>query len=331
MVGREFYVSDNVGVCLELKDDVEGIAQATEILCAGGTVALPSETVYGLGADATNAFAVQKIFSAKNRPTGHPLIIHVENINSARIFSNDFNVVAETLASTFWPGPLTLLVRRSNKVIDEITGGRETVALRVPAHETFQKVLHAFSQVGSGAIAAPSANKYGSVSPTTAQHVLSDMGNLIDAVLDGGNCVVGIESTIVDCTVNPPAILRQGAITLELVNSALRPTGIVATEEFTGESRAPGMKLSHYAPLATVKLFENREALSSYEKQCVSNKSSFATILGSEDRELYARELYSSLRDADALQPKEILVLLPEPIGIGVAIRDRLFKAAAPH
>ena len=192
-------------------------------------------------------------------------------------------------------------------------------------------MLHAFSQVGSGAIAAPSANKYGSVSPTTAQHVLSDMGNLIDAVLDGGNCVVGIESTIVDCTVNPPAILRQGAITLELVNSALRHTGTVATEEFTGESRAPGMKLSHYAPVATVKLFENKDALASYEEQCVLNELSFASILGHEDRELYARNLYSLLREADALQPKEILVLLPEPIDIGVAIRDRLFKAAAPH
>lgn len=331
MVGREFYVSEEQRKCLQLIDNAQGIAQATEILCAGGTVALPSETVYGLGADATNALAVQKIFSAKNRPNGHPLIIHVENVNSARIFSDDFNVVAETLATTFWPGPLTLLVKRSSKVIDEISGGRETVALRVPAHETFQKVLHAFSQVGSGAIAAPSANKYGSVSPTTAQHVLSDMGNLIDAVLDGGNCVVGIESTIVDCTVNPPAILRQGAITLELVNSALRHTGIVATEEFTGESRAPGMKLSHYAPLATVKLFENSDALSSYEEKCALSKVPFVKILGHEDRELYARELYSLLRDADALQPKEILVLLPEPIDIGVAIRDRLFKAAAPH
>lgn len=331
MVRREFYVSKEQRKCLQLTDNAKGIGQATEILSAGGTVALPSETVYGLGADATNPLAVHKIFSAKNRPTGHPLIIHVENIKSARFFSDDFNVVAETLASTFWPGPLTLLVKRSSKVIDDVTGGRETVALRVPAHETFQKVLHAFSHVGSGAIAAPSANKYGSVSPTTAQHVLSDMGDLIDAVLDGGNCVVGIESTIVDCTVNPPAILRQGAITLELVNSALRHTGIVATEDFTGESRAPGMKLSHYAPLATVKLFENKNALSLYEEQCVLNKVSFATILGHEIQELYARELYSSLRDADALQPEEILVLLPEPTDIGVAIRDRLFKAAAPH
>jgi L-threonylcarbamoyladenylate synthase len=331
MVGREFFVSDNVAVCLELIDDGEGIAQATEILRAGGTVALPSETVYGLGADATNASAVSKIFTAKNRPASHPLIIHIESLESARSFSSDFNVVAETLGSSFWPGPLTLLVKRSSKVIDEITGGRETVALRVPAHETFQKVLHAFSQVGSGAIAAPSANKYGSVSPTTAQHVLSDMGNHIDAVLDGGNSVVGIESTIVDCTVNPPAILRQGAITLELVNSALRHTGTVATEEFTGESRAPGMKLSHYAPLASVKLFENKVALSSYEEHCALNKISFVTILGREDREIYARELYSMLRDADASQPTEILVLLPEPSDIGVAIRDRLFKAAAPR
>lgn len=331
MVGREFYVSKNVGVCLELKDDIEGIAQATEILCAGGTVALPSETVYGLGADATNAIAVGKIFSAKNRPTGHPLIIHVKDINSARSFSNDFNIVAETLASSFWPGPLTLLVNRSSKVMNEITGGRETVALRVPAHETFQRVLHAFSQVGSGAVAAPSANKYGSVSPTTAQHVQNDMGNLINAVLDGGSCIVGIESTIVDCTVDPPAILRQGAITLDLINAALRPTGIVATEEFTGESRAPGMKLSHYAPVATVKLFENRDALSLYEEECVKTQASFVSILGHEDRELYARELYSLLRDADVLGPQEILVLLPEPIDIGIAIRDRLFKAAAPH
>ena len=317
--------------CLQLKSNESDIAKANEILVAGGLVALPSETVYGLGADATNTSAVLSIFAAKQRPVGHPLIVHVANIVTARTFSCDFNKVAETLGAAFWPGPLTLLVNRSNRVIDEITGGRETVALRVPAHETFQLVLTAFSQTGSGAIAAPSANLYGSVSPTTAQHVFDDMGNLIDAVVDGGHCAVGIESTIVDCTVSPPVILRQGAVTLEMVNSALKPIGVVAAEEFDGDSRAPGMKLSHYAPRAMVKLFESEESLSTYAGQCIANAVTCVSITGNNDRELYARELYSLIREADALHPQEILVLLPASIDIGVAIRDRLFKAAAPH
>lgn len=331
MARRELFVSGAPRRCLELQNSSTHIAKAVEILCEGGLVALPSETVYGLGADATSEVAVRKIFAAKQRPAGHPLIIHVADIETARTFSNDFNEVAETLGSTFWPGPLTLLVKRSTKVIDEITGGRETVALRVPAHKTFRTVLTAFSQNGSGAIAAPSANLYGSVSPTTAQHVLSDMGNLIDAVLDGGHCVVGIESTIVDCTVDPPVILRQGAVTLALVNTALEPIGVAAAEELNGDSRAPGMKISHYAPRAVVKLFENMESLSTYSKQCDVSAIPYVSITGNADRELYARELYSLIRDADALHPQEILVLLPESIDIGVAIRDRLFKAAAPH
>jgi len=324
-------VNDETRQCLQLQNSVTDIAKAVEILSSGGLVAVPSETVYGLGADATNSSAVQKIFTAKQRPVGHPLIVHVANIESARSFSSDFNEVAETLGSTFWPGPLTLLVKRSIKVIDEITGGRETVALRVPAHETFQKILTAFSRISSGAIAAPSANLYGSVSPTTAQHVLSDMGYLIDAIIDGGQCAVGIESTIVDCTVNPPTILRQGAITLELVNEALTPTGVIATEEINGDSRAPGMKLSHYAPRANVKLFETKDSLFAYANQCDVNKVPYVSITGHEDQKLYARDLYSLLRDADALQPHEMLVLLPESTDIGIAIRDRLFKAAAPH
>jgi L-threonylcarbamoyladenylate synthase len=328
---KRIFVNDETRQCLQLQNSVTDIAKAVEILSSGGLVAVPSETVYGLGADATNSSAVQKIFTAKQRPVGHPLIVHVANIESARSFSSDFNEVAETLGSAFWPGPLTLLVKRSIKVIDEITGGRETVALRVPAHETFQKVLAAFSRISSGAIAAPSANLYGSVSPTTAQHVLSDMGYLIDAVIDGGQCAVGIESTIVDCTVNPPTILRQGAITLELVNEALTPTGVIATEEINGDSRAPGMKLSHYAPRANVKLFETKDSLFAYANQCDVNKVPYVSITGHEDQKLYARDLYSLLRDADALQPHEILVLLPESTDIGIAIRDRLFKAAAPH
>jgi L-threonylcarbamoyladenylate synthase len=331
MAGREFFVNGVSRSCLQLNDNESDVAKAVKILVAGGLVALPSETVYGLGADATNTSAVLSIFAAKRRPVGHPLIVHVANIETARTFSCDFNEVAETLGAAFWPGPLTLLVNRSHRVIDEITGGRETVALRVPAHEIFQLVLTAFSQTGSGAIAAPSANLYGSVSPTTAQHVFGDMGELIDAVVDGGHCAVGIESTIVDCTVNPPAILRQGAVTLEMVNSALKPIGVVAAEEFDGDSRAPGMKLSHYAPRAMVKLFESEESLSIYARQCEENAVTCVSITGNDDRELYARELYSLIREADALHPQEILVLLPASIDIGVAIRDRLFKAAAPH
>jgi len=331
MARREFFVNGDSRKCLQLQNNMTDVASAVKILVAGGLVALPSETVYGLGADATNSSAVLKIFAAKQRPVGHPLIVHLANMEIARTFSSDFNEVAETLGATFWPGPLTLLVNRSHKVIDEITGGRETVALRVPAHETFQLVLTAFSQTGSGAIAAPSANLYGSVSPTTAQHVFDDMGNLIDAVVDGGHCAVGIESTIVDCTVNPPVILRQGAVTLEMVNSALKPIGVVAAEEFDGDSRAPGMKLSHYAPRAMVKLFESEESLSIYARQCEENAVKCVSITGNVNRELYARELYSLIREADALRPQEILVLLPESIDIGVAIRDRLFKAAAPH
>jgi len=317
--------------CLQLFDNPKDVAQCVQILQNGGLVALPSETVYGLGADATNPQAVRRVFEAKKRPTGHPLIIHVANIEDARKFSSDFNNVAEILGSTFWPGPLTLLVKRSNRVIDEITGGRETVALRVPSHTLFQKVLAYFSDVGSGAIAAPSANLYGSVSPTTSQHVSGDLGDRIDAILDGGPCGVGIESTIVDCSVTPPVVLRQGAITLKNLNDVLAAIGVVVSDQVTGDSRAPGMQISHYSPSAEVKLFENLSDLKTYEKTRIANGIQVATILGSSNREIYARELYALLRSADSLHPQEILVLLPPSTDIGVAIRDRLFKAAAPR
>ena len=307
------------------------VVLAAQLLREGKIVALPTETVYGLAADATNAAAVREIFTAKGRPTNHPLIVHVLSQQSAKEWASSFSDAAACLADHFWPGPLTLLVSRSAKASDVVTGGRTTVAVRVPSHPVMREVLVALDPSGLGAVAAPSANMYGSVSPTTAQHVLDDLDGRIDAVLDAGQCAVGVESTIIDCSGDVPLLLRPGGITFEAAAQALQK--IAQSLEVSDEavSRAPGMMKSHYAPSCPVELFETKADLLSRQARATAHHENVVTIEGPQDLDLFAKLLYSLLREADSQKPDVILVLMPPSNELGAAIRDRLTKAAAAH
>ena len=230
------------------------VSRAVECLTGGGLVAIPTETVYGLGADADDAVAVARIFAVKGRPVDHPLIVHVSGADELVSWAEEVPAAAELLAATCWPGPLTLLLPRAARVLDAVTGGRDSVGLRAPAHPLTQELL-----VRSGrAIAAPSANPFGRVSPTTAAHVLTDLGAVLDpatdVILDGGPSPIGVESTIVDCTTDPPQLLRPGGIPREDIEHLL-DVGLAPAE---GASRAPGMLVAHYSPAATVVLADDR-------------------------------------------------------------------------
>jgi L-threonylcarbamoyladenylate synthase len=300
------------------------VERAAAALRAGGLVAMPTETVYGLGADAEDAAAVQRIFEVKGRPAGHPLIVHVLLADVAS-WAAELPPAAEALAGTCWPGPLTLLLQRTPRASDLVTGGRRTVGLRVPAHPVAQELL---VRTGRG-IAAPSANRFGGVSPTAAGHVLADLGPLLDherdVVLDGGPSPVGVESTIVDCTTDPPQLLRPGGIPTEdverILDRALAPA--------TGASRAAGMLSSHYAPAATVVLAEDRRGAEARAGQLATAGRRASVLDRTDDLVAYAHELYARLRQADADGDDVVVAVLPPPIGLGHAIRDRLQKAAA--
>lgn len=288
--------------------------RAAAILRAGGIVAIPTETVYGLAAVATDTAAVRRVFAAKGRPADHPLIVHVSDTAMASrygLMTDD----ALALAGAHWPGPLTLLLERTPLVDDVVTGGRDTVAVRVPDHPMALEVIRS---LGEGLV-APSANRFGHVSPTGAAHVLDDLDGMIDAVLDGGSCRVGVESTIVDCTAELQ-VLRPGAVTAEDVFAATGKRPVTAH----GESRAPGMLASHYAPRARVILVNDPNDV---EGAANGRKT---TVIGSgiPDDE-YAARLYSLMREADDLGSEVIVAILPAGEGIAAAIRDRLRKAAA--
>lgn len=297
---------------------------AAELLRRGGLVAIPTETVYGLAADASRPDAVARIFEVKGRPRGHPLIVHLPSADRLADWAARVPRSARILAEACWPGPLTLLVERAAHVDDVVTGGRMTVGIRVPAHPLTARVL---AQVP--ALAAPSANRFGKVSPTTADHVLADLGSILqpgrDAILDGGACPVGVESTIVDCTVEPPQILRPGGISTEDVSRLLR--GRVAAA--SGPSRTSGMLASHYAPDRPVELVETAADLERRRADLVGAGRTVEVLDGVDDLVVYARELYAWLRAADRRAPDVILARLPPPDGLGHAIRDRLMKAAA--
>ncbi len=294
------------------------LGRAVDALRAGGLVAVPTETVYGLAADATNAVAVDRIFEVKGRPTGHPLIVHFAAAADLDVWSTDPSDTARRLAALCWPGPLTLIVRRSPLVPDAVTGGRDTVGVRVPAHPMLHDLLHRFG----GGVAAPSANRFGAVSPTSAEHVLADLGDVLDpardVILDGGHSAIGLESTIVDTTVEPPQLLRAGPVTEEQIGALAAPTG---------PSRASGMLASHYAPRCEVRLVD-----SSDDATALRSGTPGARVLDlSDDLVRFARTLYAELRGADADGVSTLIVVLPPPTGLGLAIRDRLGKAAAPR
>jgi len=292
------------------------IDHALEVLRNGGLVAIPTETVYGLAADASNEAAVRSIFAAKGRPVDHPLIVHVATAEQLPDWADIVPRAAAVLADTCWPGPLTLLVPRAAHVLSVVTGGRDSVGVRVPAHPMTTELLTRFG----GGLAAPSANRFGRVSPTMAAHVLADLGGDVDYILDGGACPVGVESTIVDCTVTPAQILRPGAITAEQVSALL---GDLA--EASGPSRAAGMLAAHYAPHARVVLVENTAA--AIAASFTDHRS--WVLDHADDLITYARSLYDDLRAADQRGVQTIIAVLPPPTGLGHAIRDRLQKAAA--
>jgi L-threonylcarbamoyladenylate synthase len=298
---------------------------AARRLAAGGLVAIPTETVYGLAARVDRPDALARIYEVKGRPIGHPLIVHLVDADDLARWAREITPAAARLASTCWPGPLTLLLPRSDLVPDAVTGGRDTVGVRVPAHPLTEVLLRL---TGTG-LAAPSANRFGKVSPTTAKHVLDDLAGLLDpdtdAILDGGPCPVGVESTIVDCTVEPPQILRHGGIPIEAIRELLGEAPAPAT----GERRASGMLAAHYAPDATVRLEPDlgaaAAALDRLHEQGI--RAELLDVTG--DLVAGARDLYVRLRDADRRGVEVVVAVEPPATGLGHALRDRLVKAAA--
>ena len=309
----------------------DAILNAAKALKDGHLVAFPTETVYGLGADATNEQAVSRIYSVKGRPTDHPLIVHISSINKLADWATDIPDYAIKLAREFWPGPMTLILPRTDLAKDYITGGQNNVGLRIPAQPIALALLKKFEELGGQGIAAPSANRFGAVSPTTADAVdeeLCEYLDLDDLILDGGQCLVGIESTIIDCTGSTPKVLRPGAITEELIKQVLNEK----SENLDGKTdiKAPGLMDSHYAPKALIALNSIAEpgegflALSKFQTPVGAIRLASPSSL-----EQYARDLYLALRSADHQGLIKVAVLVPEGPGLAEAIRDRLTKAAA--
>lgn len=308
------------------------IARAVEVLLDGGLVAFPTETVYGLGADATNAGALRRLYAVKGRPADHPVIAHVAEARRLDDVAHDVPPWARALAVELWPGPLTLVVRRRpGAVADEVTGGRDTVGVRVPAHPIALALLGALGRP----IAAPSANRFGRVSPTTAAHVRSDLGADVDVVLDGGPSAVGVESTIVDGTGATPVILRVGGVSAA---SIAHIAGMQPTEATRGEVAAPGTLASHYAPDAAVVVVDADQLAAHARDPGVVVLALAGVVVPPELRRLepapvdtdeYARVLYAQLRHADRLGARTVLAVPPPPDGVGRAVRDRLARAAS--
>lgn len=307
-----------------------------EVLRQGGLVGLPTETVYGLAADAENELAVRRIFAVKGRPSTHPLIVHLASAEAAKGWVSRLPPEAERLAASFWPGPLTLVLPRSTRASDAVTGGQGTVAVRVPAHPVARAVLRAFG----GGLAAPSANRFGRVSPTRAAHVLADLGGEVDFILDGGPCSVGVESTIIDLSGPTPVLLRPGGVALEAVEEVL---GRAVPQTVAGEVRAPGMLPSHYAPRAGLVLAHRSEAprlaaeLRNTGRRVALCSPEAVVPAGvvhlnvPQDVAELARSLYALLRDVDQAGVDVAVVVVPEEAGLGLAVLDRLRRAAAPR
>jgi L-threonylcarbamoyladenylate synthase len=306
----------------------DALTSAAQLLKAGGLVALPTETVYGLGADATNKDAVARIYKVKGRPADHPLIIHIHSMQSLGDWADEIPSYAISLARDFWPGPMTLVLKRSILAEDFVTGGQPTVGLRVPDHVVALALLSAFAKIGGQGIAAPSANRFGHVSPTTAQAVQDEIGEYLDQqdlILDGGPSSVGVESTIIDCTSDAPRILRPGAITVEMIEES---TGLKVSRAETN-IRVSGSLENHYAPNATVDL--NRTPISGEGFIALSDIQTPVNVIrlaAPNSVEDFARLMYAALREADAQGLKSVVVTEPDGDGLALAIRDRLMRAS---
>lgn len=315
------------------KCNADAMVTAAQNLLAGSLVAFPTETVYGLGADACNADAVARIYSAKGRPADHPLIVHVASMDALGDWADDVPGYAISLARDFWPGPMTLILKRSDLASDFVTGGQYTVGVRVPNHPVALGLLEAFARIGGKGVAAPSANRFGHVSPTTVKAVEEELGDCLaegDQILDGGPCEVGVESTIIDCTGPVPKILRPGAITEEMItkSTALQVVGVVENSTI----RVSGSLDAHYAPAATVLLDQTPLSGQGFiALSDIKTPDGVIRLAAPTTHEGFARVLYSALRAADEQGLATVVVQQPQGDGVAIAIRDRLKRAAHPQ
>lgn len=304
------------------------IKKAARALKDGNLVAFPTETVYGLGADAMSKKAVSRIYQVKGRPVDHPLIVHISSRNLIHNWSIEIPEFALKLAEEFWPGPLTLILKRSDLAKDFITGGQDKVGVRVPAQPVALGLLREFEKLGGMGIAAPSANRFGAVSPTTAVATQEEIGAYLgagDLILDGSKCAVGIESTIIDCTSSHPTVLRPGSITLEMIKNF---TGIKLSHHM-GQTKASGLLESHYSPKARVFLFGNAEPGDGFIAMAdVPTPEGAVRLAAPKNVEQFAHELYEALRNGDRANLSSIIVNLPEGGGLAESIRDRLVKSS---
>ena len=309
------------------------IRHAAAALKAGHLVAFPTETVYGLGADARNADAVKRIYQVKGRPANHPLIVHISSVNQVEKWAAEVPDYAIALARKFWPGPMTLIFKRSEIADDFITGGQDTVGLRIPSDPLALALIAEFERISDSAIAAPSANRFGHVSPTTAQAVSSELRDYLaedDLILDGGACTVGVESTIIDCTGNNPRILRPGAITEEMI---IEVTGMELASE-VNNNKSSGIRVSgslenHYSPQAIVLLDQSPIIGQGFIALVeIPTPVGVIRLASPKDNEEFARILYASLRAADEKGLQKVVVMQPQGNGIAIAIRDRLIRAS---
>jgi L-threonylcarbamoyladenylate synthase len=309
------------------------IKDAAATLIKGDLVAFPTETVYGLGADATNKDAIARIYKVKARPVGHPLIVHISSLANLDKWARNIPEYAVKLARAFWPGPMTLILPRTDLAKDFITGGQDNVGIRIPSHTVTLALLNEFEDQGGLGVAAPSANRFGAVSPTTVRAVeieLADFLSKNDQILDGGPCLVGVESTIINCTQSKPSILRPGAVTKEMIEDTLGITiDLNASNSGSIQIQAPGLLESHYAPNAKVfltgspTLGDGFIALDSF-----TTPSGAIRVASPKTNEEYAQVLYEAFRLADRMSLSRVFVIPPTGDGIAVAINDRLAKSA---
>lgn len=334
---------------LLLGNTKEDISTAATFLRQGGVVAMPTETVYGLAADALNGDAVRKIFLAKRRPMDNPLIVHISDISDIERFNlvSDFPEKAKKLAEKFWPGPLTIIMKKSDIIPDEVSAGLDTVAIRLPSHNTARELIKASTTV----LAAPSANKSGSPSPTTAQHVMNDLNGSIDAVVDGGMCDVGVESTVITLATSTPRLLRPGLVTVEEIEEVIGhidvDNAVLFKLEIDEKVASPGMKYKHYAPKAKVVLikstsdafisFVNKQYESDntvgaicYDEDVSKLNSKTISIGKSDDAKAQAHLLFDALRQVDELDNiSTVYAHCPEKSGVSMALYNRLIRAAS--
>jgi L-threonylcarbamoyladenylate synthase len=310
---------------------ISNCTAAATTLLRGNLVAFPTETVYGLGADASNKDAVARLYAVKGRPADHPLIVHISSAAQLDKWASEIPEYAIKLARSFWPGPMTLILPRTELAKDFITGGQNNVGLRVPEHSVALALLKEFEKQGGLGIAAPSANRFGKVSPTTADAVADELSDYLsrdDLILDGGPCAIGVESTIIDCTQHLPVIIRPGGVS-DLMIEELLSIKLPVFDTQSNQIKAPGLLTSHYAPDAKVFLTGTpKPGDGLIAPLSIKTPEGVIRLAAPENNDEYARSLYNALRQGDALGIKNIYAVLAQDVGVGIAVNDRLRKAA---